>query len=112
MERDRLLDIGITAASAIGLWYVANMALSKRQRDAILNRDDHQSQLRTYSEEKGWHNGTHCINPENPCTSLHVHHIIPQRMGGKDSPENLITVPECIHVGRCRDNRIDPRKAR
>lgn len=111
MERDRLIDLGIHAASALGLWYVARMALSKKQRQSILDRDNHQSQVRTYNEERGWHTLNHCADPENPCTSLHVHHIVPQRWGGKDEPNNLITVPECVHVGRCKSGRIDPRKA-
>lgn len=77
------------------------LALSKKQRDSILERDDYTSQLRHYSEEKGWHT----IDPYLPegKAKPHVHHIVPQRNGGEDEPDNLITVWEHEHTGRLPD---------
>lgn len=87
-------------------------ALTKRQREAILERDEHTSQMRHYSEEKGWHTGGYCIDGGENCTDLHIHHIVPQREGGSDEPENLITLFACEHVGVCKQQKIRQDKAR
>lgn len=82
------------------------MAFTERERNAILERDNHTSQLRHYSESTGFapHNG--CIYDGNPCPYLQVHHIDTQRNGGGDTPDNAITLYECEHNGRCQGNRI------
>jgi len=83
--------------------------LTKRQREAILDRDDHTSQMRTYSEEKGWHLASYCDNPED-CNDLQVHHIKPRRkcktQEEADNPRNLITLFSCLHTGICKKRRI------
>jgi len=84
------------------------MALTHRQRKAILERDDYQSQMRHYSEEKGWHTSGDDKN-------LQVHHVTPQGWAKRvlnwpddkiDSPRNLITVSEREHVGRRYDGTL------
>lgn len=81
--------------------------LTRKQRKAILSRDNHTPQERGYSEEKGWHKKHDpCPYDGKPCDSLDVHHIEPRRVGGKNEPENLITVSSCFHTGRCRSGRI------
>lgn len=80
--------------------------LTKAQREAILQRDEHTSQMRHYSEDRGFYNNKACPYDNNLCTSLQVHHIQPRRAHGGNEPENLITIFECEHVGRCKDNRI------
>lgn len=86
--------------------YFLLMALTAKQRKAILERDDNTSQMRHYSEEKGWHKGGYCEDEGEGCTDLHVHHIKPQRSGGNDEPENLITLFACEHVGVCKQEKI------
>lgn len=81
-------------------------ALTKKQRDAIIERDGGTSQLRHYSEEKGFYKEPNCIYDGNPCPHLEVHHIKPQRTGGKDEATNLITLKACEHTGRCPSGRI------
>jgi hypothetical protein len=81
-------------------------ALTKKQRQAILERDDYTSQMRHYSEDEGWHHGGYCEDGGKECTDLHVHHIIPQREGGLDEPENLITLFACEHIGVCKQQKI------
>lgn len=62
--------------------------------------------MRHYDEERGWYTNDSCPYDNKPCSSLNVHHILPQRMGGSDEPTNLITLFECEHIARCKDNRI------
>lgn len=89
--------------------------ITKNQRKAILERDNHTSQMRHYSEEKGWHTGGYC---EEGCDNLHVHHISPRRIEsdkGKtreqvNDPRNLITLYQCEHVGICRDRKMEDRE--
>jgi hypothetical protein len=87
-----------------------------RQRQAILERDNFQGQMRHYSEDRGWFTGGYCDVPLS-CQSLHVHHITPQRILSSqgfsreqiNSPENLITLYSCEHTGQCPHGvRIDP----
>lgn len=80
--------------------------IPKKLRKKILERDNHTSQMRHYDEEKGWHTGGYCDDGGEGCENLHVHHITPQRMGGKDEPDNLITVFSCEHNGVCPDEKI------
>lgn len=84
------------------------LALTQKQRLAILERDNHQSQIRHYSEEKGWHTEPKCEDCRGVCR-LEVHHIIPQlwaiaklhlNWDEIDTPENVITTNSCEHVGR------------
>lgn len=81
------------------------LALTKRQREAILERDDNQGQMRHYNERDGWHTGGYCDDPSS-CTHLNVHHISTQRNGGNDDPKNLITIYECEHNGRCPEGKV------
>lgn len=80
--------------------------ITRKQRLSILERDNHTSQMRHYSEERGWYKNSNCPYDGKKCNSLHVHHIKPVRTGGKDTPENLITVFSCEHVARCPEGRI------
>ena len=97
MNKERLFTI-IDIASAMGLFHLAFLALSRKQRKWILDRDDHQCQMPQYNERDGWHN---CGSTDR----LQVHHILPQRWGkahGKteeelDSPRNLITLCNYHH---------------
>lgn len=82
------------------------MAFTERERNAILERDDHTSQLRNYSERSGFKAHDGCIFDGRPCKNLQVHHIDTQRNGGGDTPDNGITLYECQHNGRCPENRI------
>lgn len=94
------------------------MALSKAQREAILQRDNYQSQMRHYSEELGWHTGGYCENGGEGCQHLQVHHIRPQSTFDDpndpemDNPLNLITLYECEHNGRCPEGKILPQLAK
>jgi len=82
------------------------LPLTKNQREAILERDDYHSQMRHYSEGRGWYKNDVCPYDGEPCPHLHVHHIQPQRAHGGNDPTNLITIFECEHTGRCPSNRI------
>ncbi len=82
------------------------MALSEKQRNAILDRDDNHSQMRHYSGKRGWFTNANCPYDDNPCNKLEVHHIVPQRMGGEDEPRNLITLTKCEHAGVCPEERM------
>jgi hypothetical protein len=85
--------------------------LTKRQRDRIVERDEHQSQMRTYTEKDGWTNKVHhCPFDGQGCKHLQVHHIVPRRCGGTNEPDNLITLCSCQHIGKCPDRRIDGHK--
>ena len=83
-------------------------SLSKKGRQDILKRDSNQSQMRHYSEEKGWYKNKNCEYDGEPCGHLHVHHLKTRRQGGDDEPENLLTLSECEHNGRCPSERIGP----
>lgn len=88
-----LLEYAPHVWQAIGLLTIA--ALTAKQRKAILRRDNHQSQLRYYDEERGWHNDIdHCEDEGKDCPHLQAHHVKPQRSGGDDSPNNTITLGE------------------
>jgi len=81
--------------------------ITKKQRQYILDRDDHHTQMRTYSEEKGWTTEVaHCATLGEGCETLHVHHLIPSRAGGDTLPDNLLTIAECQHTGRCQAGKI------
>ena len=81
--------------------------LTKKQRNWILARDNYQSQLRTYNEKDGWTTKVaQCQVSGNGCPHLHVHHIKSRRAGGTNDPSNLLTIPSCVHTGRCPSNRI------
>ena len=91
------------------------MALTEKQRKAILERDDHTSQLLHYSEEEGFHRGGYCGDETwKTCSNLHVHHIRPQGVDkdaglsreDRDDPRNLITLFKCEHVGICDDHKM------
>lgn len=86
--------------------------LTKKQREWVLRRDDYHSQMRHYSEEKGWYKNENCPYDNYPCDQLEVHHIKPMRMFGPrgNSPENLITLHGCEHQGVCKDERRRPKK--
>src|SRR3989304_7659828 len=88
------------------------LPLTPKQRQAILHRDNHHSQLRHYSESKGWYVDERCPYDNLPCGHNEVHHILPRGAGGNNSPENLITVAECVHTGRCPSGRISPEFSR
>ena len=84
--------------------------ITRKFRLHILERDEHVSQLRHYSEERGWHKGGYCrLGEEGKCPHLHIHHIYPQRQAVYEGwsekqihdPENLLTVASCVHVGKC-----------
>lgn len=102
------LNLPTVAAIIGGIYLLSNFALNKKQRQAILDRDNNTSQMRHYDERKGWVKGKPCATSE---CALQVHHIETQRNGGEDDPSNLITILECEHNGRCRTGEIlDPEK--
>lgn len=104
-----LFNILTIGASLYSLYEISKFSLNKKQREAILDRDDHTSQLRTYSEEEGWHNAEgYCEDEGATCQWLHVHHIEPQRTGGSDDSTNVITLFACQHIGYCPGGRIKP----
>lgn len=78
------------------------MSLTERQRKAIIERDEGTSQMRHYSEQKGFHRmkAEDCVDCDGKGCGLQVHHIQPQRTEGADEPENLITVYQCEHNGK------------
>jgi len=84
----------------------AKRRLTRKQREAILRRDDYHSQMRHYSEERGWYVNENCPYDGEPCANLHVHHIQPVRAGGTNDPENLITIFSCEHISVCPERRI------
>lgn len=106
---ERLSRVGEFLFEALSLPFM--LALTQKQRQAILERDNHQSQMRHYSEEEGWHTGGYCDEPQS-CEHLQVHHIVPQSEGGSDEPNNLITLSECEHNGRCPSGKIKKELAR
>jgi len=81
----------IVPLSALGLFFLASLgAFTKKQRDAIVDRDDGECQMPKKHDHKG---------------GLQVHHIIPQRYAKEvgienpDYPENGLTICEEAHVG-------------
>ena len=105
--KERMLEHAVQLGAAVGLLWMANYAVSKKTRQEIIDRDEGKSQMRHYDEERGWHTDVdHCEDNGEGCTNLHVHHIKPQRTGGSDDETNLITLYECQHTGRCRDEKI------
>lgn len=96
------------------------MALTRRQRKSIIERDNGTSIMQHYSEEEGWHNGGYCEEWQE-CTNLQVHHLVPQRMlydmipkptrEQVDDPLNLGTLFSCEHIGCCPDGKPIPENA-
>lgn len=92
---------------------VYQLALTKKQREAILVRDKNKSQLRHYSEQRGFYQSdpTKCKECDGLGCPLQVHHIETQRIGGEDEPENLITLYQCEHNGKMANGElVDPTK--
>lgn len=89
------------------------MSLTERMRNWIIKRDNHQSQLRHYTEQGGFKpkNVELCEGCDGTGCGLQVHHIDPRRNGGGDVPDNLITVLQCEHNGRKKKGKLaDPKK--
>lgn len=82
--------------------------LTKKRRDAVADRDNNESQLQHYSEEKGWHIRPYCRTPNEPCPHIEIHHVKPHGLGGDDESDNLVAIPKCEHVGVCPSQRIKP----
>lgn len=102
IERYFVPEVATPLLHTIGLLVIA--AITQKQRLKILLRDGGKSQMRHYTEEKGWHNGGYC--EDEICEHLQVHHIETQRNGGGDYPENLITLSQCEHNGVCPSRKI------
>lgn len=93
MKSKEALSTIVSISSALGLFYLAFTALSKKQRQAILERDEYQCQFPVYDEDRGFHA---CGRKGR----LEVHHLRPQRQGKSegmteeelDRPENLLTL--------------------
>jgi len=64
------------------------MSLSDSVRETVLELDDYKCRFCEMTQEK--HKDEHD-------QGLHVHHIIKDRIGGKDNPNNLITVCKDCH---------------
>lgn len=85
---ERIKNLAIMA----GLAAATQLALTKRERDSILERDDNRCQFPLKHVCRG---------------DLQVHHVIPQRYAERlgipssmyDQPENLITLCFNVHVG-------------
>lgn len=82
--------------------------LTENQRRAIIERDNHTSQMRHYTEQCGFKPGCiDCPLPEQQ--KLHVHHVDPHGNGGTNDAVNLLTIFECEHVGKkCDGSLVDP----
>ena len=87
---------------------MAERPLKDWERKKILERDNYTSQMRHYSEEKGWHTGCdNCPCPEHQF--VEVHHVNPNGNGGSNDPPNLLTIFRCEHTGkRCDGSLVDP----
>ena len=84
-----------------------NERLTPAQRNAIIQRDNNTSQMRHYSEKRGFHTGCQVGCPvEAIKRKLQVHHINPFGNGGTNDPENLITLYQCEHVGKKCDGTL------
>ena len=104
-------DIVVSSALIVG--GMVCIALTRRQKQWILTRDNNTSQMRHYSEEKGWHckDPTTCEGCDGKGCPRHVHHINPQGNGGSNRPNNLITLFSCEHIGRKGNgDTVDPEK--
>jgi hypothetical protein len=81
------LNLGVPLAT-VGLFVIASLgAFTRKQRDAIVERDDNKCQFPEHHKHKG---------------GLQVHHIIPQRYSEQlgidpDFPENGLTLCEDSH---------------
>lgn len=86
--------------------------ITDSQRKKILERDEHTSQMRHYSEKGGFQKGCgDCPLKGTTGKKLQVHHINPNGNGGTNDPQNLITVFECEHTGKmCNGKLADPKK--
>jgi len=92
MERDRYEILTLASALGIGLSavFLSQFAFTKKQREAILERDGNKCQFPAKHKHKG---------------GLQVHHIIPQRYAQEvgiedpDFAENGISLCEDSHVG-------------
>ena len=88
------------------------MTVTEKQRKLILERDEHTSQIRHYSEKGGWQRGGYCRDKGLGCTDLHVHHLKTRRtMRGRprdvvDESTNLITTFACEHNGVCKQRKL------
>lgn len=96
-ERKNRNEFFLVSTASLGLLAISMFgAFTKRQREAILKRDDGECQFPEKHEHKG---------------GLQVHHIIPQRYAKEvgiedpDYPENGITLCEEAHTGK---NGIHP----
>lgn len=105
MERINYRPLFLSGIYTAIIFYLSKLAYSQKQRDWILERDNHTSQLRSYNEEDGWNNKGYC-HEGGGCNHLHVHHIQPQRTGGEDSAQNGITLFECQHTGKCPSGKV------
>lgn len=87
------------------------MSLTEKQRQAIIIRDEETSQMRHYSEQKGFFKKKKedCLNCDGQGCGLQVHHIDPRRNGGGDEPNNLITLFQCEHNGKKKKGFADPK---
>lgn len=101
-----ILEQAPELALSLGLFAIGMASWSKTRKD-ILDRDNNESQMRHYDEERGWHTDVdHCEDGGQGCTHTQVHHIQPRRAGGGDDSDNLITLYECQHTGRCPSEKI------
>ena len=89
------------------------MSLTERMRTWIIKRDEGTSQLRHYSETKGFckRDPKDCKDCNGQGCGLQVHHIDPRRNGGGDVPDNLLTLLQCEHNGKKTGKKMaDPKK--
>lgn len=86
---------------------MAERPLTQAERRSILERDEYTSQMRHYSEKRGFYKGcAECPLKGKSKPKLQVHHVNPNGNGGANEPENLITVNECEHVGKRCDGTL------
>lgn len=95
-NREFVVSCAMITAGMVGI------CITKRQREWILRRDNDTSQMRHYSEEKGWHckDPSTCSGCDSKGCPREVHHINPQGNGGVNRPQNLITLQRCEHTGK------------
>lgn len=97
---------------------VPETGITAKQRKAVLERDDFQGQLPVWVEDRTVRG--YCSDPPScPESQLHVHHVEPRSWLSYhnhternlreeiNDPRNILTVASCIHVGVCRQRRID-----
>lgn len=91
-------------------YYNETPPLTPSERQSIIERDNSTSQMRHYSEERGFYKRTRedckiCTITGKEC-GLQVHHINPRGNGGGNNPNNLITLFTCEHVGKRADGSL------